>query len=69
MKLTNKQQQAISKMKSGLWYSSYDLGVSISTMEALTRKGVVRKRGVGSLEANYSPRIGIEFQLIEKRKQ
>lgn len=63
-KLTVTQQSTIDRMKPGLWYSAYDLGASLSTMDALVRRGLVERRGVGGLGSSYSPRTGIEFRLV-----
>jgi len=64
-KLSKAQQEAIKKMKPGRWHSSYGIGCSIATMEALCRKGVVRahsrNNGLGSI---YSPQTSNLWQLV-----
>jgi len=62
IKLTKKQQEALNKMKREKWYSSYDLNVSISTLNALKNKGVIKS--VNTFGYLYSPRTCILFKQI-----
>lgn len=60
MKLSLTQKKVLTKMERGKWHSSYNLGCSISTLEALHDKGYVhRKSGLGS---TFSPTTDIEFK-------
>jgi len=44
MKLSKMQEETLKKMKWEKWYSSYDLGVRISTLFALESKGFVERK-------------------------
>ena len=63
MKLTKAQQRALSKMDVDCEYSAYDLGESISTLDALVKKGyLTREAGLGAI---YSPRVNIMYKLVK----
>lgn len=59
-KLPQTQQKALAGMYVGIWYSSYELGVSIATLNALHRKNLVERRA--DIGAFYSPRTSVEFK-------
>ncbi len=60
MKLSPAQKVVLDKMKVNEWYSAYDLQCPIATLEALSRKGLVRMQsGLGAI---YSPRVNIMYQ-------
>lgn len=64
MKLSKTQEEVLAKMKDEEWYSSYSLGVKISTLRALTDKKIlVSKSGLGSI---FSPTTSI---LFKKKKE
>ena len=65
-KLTQIQEKVLDKMQDGKWYCSYELRCSLSTMNALTKKGyLMSKDGLGSMR---SPRTGIYFRLKQKEQ-
>lgn len=46
MKLSKTQKETLEKMEEGKWYTSYRLGVRISTLLSLETKGLIeRKKG------------------------
>jgi len=69
-KLSTRQQEALDKLRtlpSGKWECSYTLRVSIRTLEALERRGLVESLyGLGSI---YSPRISIEWRIPPNARQ
>ena len=42
-KLPKTQQKVLAGMFVDIWYSAYDLGVSIATLNALHRKGLIEQ--------------------------
>jgi hypothetical protein len=66
-KLTKAQSDIVRRMADGQWYTAYDLGCKISTLNALYEKSLLWKNaGRGSL---FCPRTAIRFSLstdIEK---
>lgn len=55
------QKEVLKKIKRGVWYSAYNLQVSIATLRALVKKGILEsKSGLGSL---FDPRSNVMFRL------
>lgn len=53
-KLSEVQQNTLTKMKYDHWYSAYDLGVSIATLNALHRMNLLAKQsGVGEFIVRF----------------
>lgn len=65
MKLSKTQSDVLSKMEKGKSYSAYQLQCSITTLDALCMKGLVRHINVGKLGSMFCPRTGREYQLTE----
>lgn len=59
-KLPKTQQKALAGMYVGIWYSAYELGVSIATLNALHRKNLVERRS--DIGASFSPRTAVEYR-------
>jgi len=60
MKVTITMQAVLDKMERGKWYCAYDLRCNMSTLEALRKRGLVkRKVGMGQF---FSPRTDIEWR-------
>ena len=59
-KLSKTQQKALVGMHIGIWYSAYDLQVSIATLNALHRMNLVERRS--DIGVFYSPRTAVEFK-------
>lgn len=64
MKLSKAQQACLDKMEMGKRYCAYDLKVSLATLEALVKIGILNSHtgGLGSL---FSPRTARYFWKIE----
>jgi len=63
MKLTKVQQETLNKMEKGKWHNAYELKVSLNTVYALQRKGLVKvKRGLGSM---WYPRLHVQFKKVD----
>ena len=60
--LSKTQQRAVKKMEQGKWWSAYGLQESLSTLNALHRKGVIERRAERG--SGFMPRICIKFRLI-----
>lgn len=60
-KLTLTQARVFKHMPAGQWLSAYDLQASMATLNALHKKGFIRRRGVGTLGSSYSPRTTLEY--------
>lgn len=60
--LSKTQQEVVTKMQSGQWYSAYDLRVSISTMEALEKKRIVNPHPQNGVYG-FSPRTSLQWKL------
>ena len=59
MKLSKVQKATLDKMVVGKEYCAYDLGVSVRTMDALVKRGILTKKmGLGPI---YSPRIRVDY--------
>ena len=62
MKLSKVQQETLDKMVVGRVYCAYGLGVPTRTLDALVKKGFVRRRsGLGAL---FDPRVNIEYMRV-----
>lgn len=59
--ITPAQQEVLNKL-SEEWASAYLLHASLSTLDALVRKGLAERRNTGALGAAYSPRTVIEYR-------
>jgi len=44
VKLSETQKRTLERMKEGKWYTSYQLGIRISTLLALEQKGLVERK-------------------------
>lgn len=65
MKLTPTQQTALDKLSKIKGQCSYELGVSLATLEALVKKGKAKRiQTGGNLGAMFSPRTVYEFVAI-----
>lgn len=65
-KLSKVQERAYKKLKKhGGWECSYSLHESLSTMEALRRRGLIKSRGELKPGALWSPQTTIEFMVIK----
>ncbi len=61
MKRSKLQKKVLEKMEFDKWYTAYDLQVPISTLNALTNRGILKsKSDVGAL---FAPQTSIEFRL------
>ena len=60
MKLSKAQERAKSKLTSE-WRSAYEIGESLSTLNALSRMGLAHKK-TDRLGAMYSPRTANHFK-------
>lgn len=63
MKVSTAQQVALDALADGEWHCSYRLGVSLSTLRALRRKGLVEMRNDGRVGAMWSPTTVLEWRL------
>lgn len=63
MKLSKSQEAALEKMELNKWYCAWDLKVSLATLEALERKGMVKKKQ--ELGSMFYPRLHIKFMKVE----
>lgn len=64
MLLSAAQKTALRKLASVdnlTWHSAYGLGISLATLHALTKKGLVARKAL--LGHMFSPRTGIEFKV------
>lgn len=66
MNLTKVQQRALDKMVLGKVYCAYELHESMATLDALVRKGYLKKRS--GLGAMFSPRTEIEYMKVNKKE-
>ena len=64
MKLTQNQVIAMTELSRVSWTTAYQLQMPRSTLDALVRKGLVEKRGVGYLGTLFSPRTTIQYRSI-----
>ena len=65
MKLSKQMQLVLKKMEIGKQYSSYDLGVSLSTLFALYHRGLTDYK----IYDSWFPRTGIDWQITEKGQE
>ena len=65
-KLSRKQIEILKKMGEGVEYSSYILGASFSTMDALSKKGFVKCINSGALGSMFSPTTILKWVKIKK---
>lgn len=63
MKLSKTQEEVLDKMELNQWYSARALKVSLATLGALEKKGMVEKK----LELGYMfyPRLHTKFRKVE----
>jgi hypothetical protein len=65
-KLSPTQQMALDKLRqTGDWRSSYRLRVSLATLHALEKRGLVISRGHNKVGAFWSPQTTIEWKARE----
>lgn len=61
--LSKPQQKALRKLcESGEWMCSYELRVSLSTLQALRKRGLVKVRGYKEPSAIFSPATTLEWK-------
>lgn len=60
-KLSKVQQDTLNRMKYNIWYSSYSLGVSMATLNALRHMNLVERRADVGAFRRY-PRTVVEFK-------
>jgi len=63
MKLSKSQEAALDKMELNRWYSAWKLKVSLATLEALHKRGMVKKKH--ELGYMFYPRQHIKFMKVE----
>lgn len=64
IKLTSIQQRALNKLKKlNDWECAYSLKESMATLDALVRKGLLKKRGAGKVGSMFEPRVVIEYKV------
>ena len=62
MSLSKIQKETLDKMEVGMTYCAYDLGVSVRTLDALVKRGLLTKKmGLGSM---FAPRIEIGYSKV-----
>jgi len=67
MKLTKAQHRALDKMLVGQSYCAYELGESLATLDALVKKGCLKRRvGLGYL---FSPRTAIQYTRQQSQEE
>ena len=65
MRLSKVQEIAYNKLKEdGGWLSSYSLGVSLATMGALHKKGLVESKGHGEVGFFFCPQVTLKFKVV-----
>lgn len=68
MQLTKIQKATLEKMEQGKWYSAYDLQVRIVTLEALLRKGLVKRSELRAGDM-FFPTVNIKWMKEETTTQ
>ncbi len=67
MKLSKAQSEALRKFQDGEWKTAYDVQCSLSTLDALTNKGLLEKKmRLGSF---FCPRTNIDYRLAKSRSE
>lgn len=64
-KLTDVQKRALEKMSEGIWYNSYRLGVSRTTLNALFDKGLLERC---ANEIVWDASVDVRYRLKLKEK-
>jgi len=67
MKLTKAQQRALDKMSVGQSYSAYELSESLATLDALVKKGCLKRRVRGPYI--FSPRTEIQYTRQQSQEE
>ena len=65
MKLTPVQQAVFEMMEDGRWYSASELGCRFSTLEAIYKKGSLRRSDLAArkkLGSMFIPGVGVLFR-------
>ena len=65
--LTNPQKEALKKLSTTIWRSSYELKIGLGTLQALVNKGIVESKN--KLGYFSMPFTCIEFRKLEKESK
>lgn len=64
MKLSKVQKETLDKMEEGKWYSVYNLQASLNTLDALKRRGLVKREYRQGYM--FFPRNQIKYMKVKK---
>lgn len=65
--LTRAQKSALKKIEErkllNVWFSAYDAKISRNVLDALVKKGFLRRRGENDLGSSFSPSTTIQYRV------